>query len=306
MLIPMFILLLTGWQYDSMSFTTLQCIGLAAFPFSFVSLALGSMVQQHLRKELADEFTLSAKAWVSPFFLVVSITKVWIMTDTMCSFHMVHPLLSPLPPLILLTIQLVLHNKMGINRRESVYSSIGNLSSMRRPEAKASSEGLFRAETIVTFVVYSLMVGTSFVIRFCGIVELTETIDWASPCVSLGLLILNLTVTQSYLRTSCLKKTLFSDDPCMDEHQENIELSEIKAQVETKDDSVGRQPCREEEAVENSSCEGDNVKPKSTSLKWFAVLVIMSLLGQAALVAYFGHQTGNNYQNQPEKLRCTF
>ena len=121
---------MTGWQYIFLSLTTLQCIGLAAFPFSFVSLTLGSMDQQFLKQELKYKSTLKAKASVSPFFLVIAVTKVWIVADTMCSVHMIHPYLSPLPLMLLLAIQLILSLKMGINLKESIYCSVGNLSSI--------------------------------------------------------------------------------------------------------------------------------------------------------------------------------
>ena len=293
-----------GWRYTSMVLTTMQLIGLATFPLSFASLTLGSTSQQHLEKEVQDNFGILEKLKVFPFFFIVCLAKVWILSDAMWAMHQVHPYLASIPVLLMLAVQTALHVKMSVKWREVLYSAIGNLSSMRRPVNQDQCDKLFKIETVLSTITYSFMIATSFVIRFSGIWYTSGPVDQAAPFISLVMLIVYLAVTKGYLWIGCLSRTLFSDqhtNSVSERHQDNFELDTLHTQDNaTVEGSRGRAEQLEEveEGEGDSMMQRDNTghltsnSGQKMSSWWLALKVVLALLIQSALIGYLRHQSG--------------
>ena len=266
-----------------MALTTLQIVALAALPLSFISITMGSVTHQNLPKELRNEFGFVAKLKTLPFFLAVCTAKVWIVADAMWALTQVHPLLAPLPLLALFAIQTGLHLKYGVSWRETFYSALGNLPSLRRPEGQGQEQcqRLLRWEAFVSALANFGLVAISTTIRFTGTWTEQNLAEFAAPFISMGMLAVYLAVSISYIWVAGLNRTLFLDKdtrqtygPTESQSPESIELQPLGAS-----------------APESTTNPGRNV----VSSKWLAPAVVVSLIFQLGIFGYLGHPSGKQY-----------
>ena len=262
-----------------MALTTLQIVALAALPLSFISITMGSVTHQNLPKELRNEFGFVAKLKTLPFFLAVCTAKVWIVADAMWALTQVHPLLAPLPLLALFAIQTGLHLKYGVSWRETFYSALGNLPSLRRPEGQGQEQcqRLLRWEAFASALANSGLVAISTLIRHKGKWKMDQA-EIAAPFISMGMLAVYLAVSHSYIWVAGLNRTLFLDKdtrqtnrPTESQSPESIELQPLRAS-----------------APESTTNPGRNV----VSSKWLAPAVVVSLIFQLGIFGFFGSWSG--------------
>ena len=294
-----------------MVLTSMQWISLAAFPMSFLSLTMGSMCQQQLDKELKNEFGIAAKLKVFPFFLVVCITKVWVITDSMVAVSLVNPYLASLPLLAIFVMQMALHVKIGVKWKESIYSSMGNLSSMRRPEAKEEQcNRLYQMETVASILVYSCLIATIFAMQYCGLWRATRSVEKASPIIGSCMLVVYIVVSQCYLRINALSKTLFMDfqqHSATPKEKDPIELDTLcpqgnvisEMEVERGDDDSVKDELGN--VVRTTQQTRPNPRTKQYSPKWLALLMVIAIMIQLGLTGFFGHRTGREQNLRSRK-----
>ena len=267
---------------------------------SFVSLTLGSVTQQRLREEINDEFGIVEKASVAPFFLVVCITKVWILTELMWTLHEVNWYLTLIPVIALGAIQLTLHLVMKVEWQESVFSMVGNLTTVRRPEASHKTcLKLFKVEAITSAVTYCLMTVLSLSLRNSGPLDGAKTMP--RKFISLGLLVIYVLVSQSYLWLQCLWNVLFSKETAdatsglPEPPLDTIELRSVNNSGAIQEESLNR---RIYDNMENGhqlreARRGHTKRHRSQiSSTWLAIPIIAALVIQFSLVAYFGYVSG--------------
>ena len=178
-----------------MELTVMQYLGLLAYPLSLVSLTWGSLTHQNLKAELNDKFGFVAKLKIAPFFLVVAFTKVWILTESMQNLKEIHVGLTLLPALAVASIQFALHLIMKVNWQDSVFSTIGNMSSLRKPEGDQKfCLRLYKVESFTSAVTYALMTLGSF-----ALCQRNTDKTLTSTYICMGLLAIYMVVSQSYL-----------------------------------------------------------------------------------------------------------
>ena len=286
-----------------MVLTMMQYLGLAAYPMSIASLAMGSLTYQKIKDELNNNLGFMAKAHVAPFFLVVSFTKIWTLTEFMTNLHEVDVNLTLFPVIAVALIQYVLHLAMKVDWQDSFFCTIGNLSSLRRPENNQKvSLRLFKFESLISAITYGLMAFGSYELHQSGHLDKTKTLT--STYISVGLLVAYILVTQSYLWFKCLRKTLFTEDELsIDLAAEGIKLgtlprrhSDGSQQGSTQGGvgrirGVGEGNTLHQRQGQSGTTEGPT-PDENVSAYWLALPMVFALVIQFSLVAYFGYSSG--------------
>ena len=173
-----------------MEYTPLQLIGMMSFPISIVSLVLGTIQWHFHHKEIVlESLTLKDKLKVAPFFVLIILTKVWVIADTCNTLDRVvraHTeetawiyLVKVLPFAVILVSQVILHLKIGFSIKRSMIGGLANISSLGRPQniislGKSSSQEemqdrrawtLFRYETNLSTVTCALFTLSSITLK---------------------------------------------------------------------------------------------------------------------------------------------
>ena len=168
-----------GWQYQDFPFTLIQLLGILSYPMSIVSLLLGSISWHYHHKEnILDSLTLLEKIKVSPFFVFIIVTKVWVMADTCNTLHwttefwacnlrknvgcwLFTHIITFLPLMIALIVQLIMHVKTKFTFKQSCLGSMANIVSLGRPTLDESKNKavsiLYCRETTFTSIYYMVL-----------------------------------------------------------------------------------------------------------------------------------------------------
>ena len=208
---------------------------------------------------------------VAPLFIIIIMTKVWVMADTSNTFHWATEIMimqfdedphqrnykilthfvTLLPLIIVINTQLFLHLKTGFSFKQSCLGSMANVVSLGRSTLNQSHNKLvstlYCRETIVTSIYYLLFPILCLFLKNRIPSENYRT--WTSY-TGLALSVLYLVVTQVY--TNCFSKTLSLEELT------TIEDSPvISKDVETCEEETGR--------INGSSIESDQNKIDSTT-----------------------------------------
>ena len=82
------IVLFAVWGYQTPNYTWIQIFGFLAYPMSIGSLVLGTISWHFHRKEtVLETLTIMDRIKVAPFFILVILTKVWVLADTLNTLH---------------------------------------------------------------------------------------------------------------------------------------------------------------------------------------------------------------------------
>ena len=167
-----------------MGYTVPQIIGILSYPISIGSLLLGSISWHYHHKEnILDSLTVVEKLRLAPFFVVIIVTKIWVMADASNTLHWAteiiletdffiqnpHQLpfsvlshfITLLPIIIAISNQLYLHKKTGFSFKESCLGSLANTVSLGRPTLDESQNSLvsilYCRETWMSSIYYLIL-----------------------------------------------------------------------------------------------------------------------------------------------------
>ena len=170
---------------------------------------------------------------------------------------------------------------MGISWRETLFSALGNLSSIRRPDAdQTTSLKLFRAETIISAIVNCLFVVLSLGLKISESGKVSQNLT--PVYISSGLLVLFIVTTQSYVWSKALTKTLFDDENPETENPEQAGDIEL---------DVMQQLSHPHQHPEQEASRPTTLNHQISSL-WLVPAMVLSLITQLGLLCYFGYITG--------------
>ena len=248
----------SGWKYLEVetAFQRSQVIGFLAFPFSYISLVMGTISWHfHHRETVQNNLKFVQKLAVAPFFLIIPTTKVWVMADV-CNTtwdlaqkyeikdnELAVVYLIPMGIFFLvLTLQAIVLRQLNYSLLETTLGSLANLISLCRPTHEESqlqkTLSLYKHETRCSSAVYLTMALTT---TFLNLKVLAA--DSNSIWISLGLACTYSIVTQVYL--NFFEKALFP---------EMLEVDDSPAEV-TKSNGPNKDPEAEKKQDQMDSAE---------------------------------------------------
>ena len=228
------------WTYEKLDFGWLQILTSLAFPVSFCTIALTSTSwhQLHLAKRETLSLWLEIKS--APFFLPL----IWMKTFTLATFINAWTSLTDSPYLnfgiVMMSISLpifyqsILHRLLGFKLDGGSLIGVGaNMSSLARASTAQDAanvkkvERFFKVETLTSTLFYLAMSITSVVMAKIGDSGTLVVEAW----IGLGIVMIQLIITQTYLNTECGMTVLFSNtDP---NELENIQLTTLSPKINT-------------------------------------------------------------------------